>query len=109
VRQRAPQQRLYREAVNALRVLLLVSFLGEKPALRNDISDGVGNRFIFLSGTDRLFYVVEQKMPFLQSIGTSELNRPAPILLHQSCRVSPGCHFIDCLNRLSAHRTVLSV
>ena len=86
VGQRAPDQKLHRQIVDALRVLAVVGALGPHPALRQDIPDRAGGRLKLFAraGSARIDDVVEQQMPLVEGVvGSGEPDRTAAVLLEK--------------------------
>ena len=86
VGQRAADEKLHREVVDALRVLALVGRLGMHPSLRQNIAHGAGDSLKALAwaGGHQFDDVVEDEMPFIERVIRSrERNRPAAVLLDE--------------------------
>ena len=93
VGERAADQELHGEVVDALRVLALVGVLGAQPALREDVPHGAGDGLVALARPDRrrVDDVVEHQMPLVERIaGPGELDRAAAVLLEQLRRIGVG-------------------
>src|SRR5215831_6048894 len=91
--QRPAKKKLHRQVIDALGILAFVCFLSQYPPLREHVAYRTCHCFVTLPGDDctRSFYVVEEQMPFVQPIGSHELNWAKPVLfvLRNSDR---GCH-----------------
>ena len=86
VGERAADQELHREVVDALGVLALVGALGAHPALREDVPHGARDGLEALPRTERrgVDDVVEQQMPLVERIvRAGELDRAAAVLLEE--------------------------
>ena len=86
VGQRAADEKLHREVVDALGVLALVGLLREHPALREDIPHGAGGASKRSPAVPprRVDDVVEQQMAFVERVGGArELDRAAAVLLEE--------------------------
>ena len=86
VSQRATDEKLHREIIDALGVRALVGLLGLHPSLRQDIAHGAGNSLKALpwAGGYQFDDVVENEMPFIKRVIRSrERNRPTAVLLKQ--------------------------
>ena len=84
VGQRAADEKLHREVIDALGVLALVGVLGEQPALREDVPDGAGNGLEAFSRArgGQFDDVIEEQVPLVKRlIRARELHRTAPVLL----------------------------
>ena len=70
VGQRAADEKLHREVVDALRVLALVGVLRQHPALREDIPHGAGEglKALARAGRRQIDDVVEEEMPLVERI-----------------------------------------
>ena len=84
--ERAPDQVLHREIVDALGVLPRVVFFGADPALRQEVAHRAGQRlepFARPGGSQR-HDIVEDQVPLIESIGrTRELDRATAVLLQE--------------------------
>ena len=86
VGQRAADEKLHREVIDALGVLALVGVLGEHPPLRKDVPDGAGEglKTIARVGAGHVDDVVKQQMPLIQAaVRAGEVDRTAPVLLEK--------------------------
>jgi hypothetical protein len=86
VGQRAADEELHGQVVDALGVLSFVGLLGAHPALRQDISHRAGGRLELLPRAcrDRVDDVVEEEVPLVEPVGrTRELNRATSVLFEQ--------------------------
>ena len=118
ISERAADQELHREVVNAFRILVFVCLFGFHPTLGQDVADRARERFKSRTRV-RIGWsedVIEDEVTFVESaLSTRELNRPAAILgsngfkslrRYRSC----GCIFWDIqmlflFDRVPAHRT----
>ncbi len=83
IRQRPPSEKLHRKIIEPLRVLLLVSLLGQQPALRQDVADRPGHRLkaIAVCGCGGIQSDIEEQMPFIERVTRPrELHRTASVL-----------------------------
>ena len=86
VGQRAPDEELHGEVVDALGVLALVCLLRAQPPLREDVPHGAGDGLVALPRAHRrgIDDVVEHEMPLVERIARpGELDRAAPVLLEE--------------------------
>ena len=86
VGQRAADEKLHREIVDALGVLALVGLFGVYPTLRQDIPHGAGKGLetFARTGGHQLKDVIEEEMTLVKSVVCScELNWPAAVLLDE--------------------------
>ena len=84
VGQRAADEELHREVVDALGVLALVRVLRVDPSLRKDVPHGAGEGLETLAraGSRQVDDVVEDQVPFVERVvRPRELNRATPVLL----------------------------
>src|SRR5207253_11471884 len=84
VGERAANQELHREIINALGVNALVGFLGINPALRKNIAYGAGDGLKTLARADRRRFhdVIKDKVPLVERVVRSrKLHRPATVLI----------------------------
>ena len=84
VGQRAADEKLHREIVDALGVLALVGVLREHPALREDVPHGAGEGLETLAraGGGQVDDVVEDEVPLVERVvRPRELDRAAAVLL----------------------------
>ena len=103
VGERAPDQELHGEIVDALGVLALVRLLGAQPPLREDVPHGAGDGLVALARTHRrgIDDVVEHEMPLVERIARPrELDRAAPVLL-EKLLLSLACPVSERVPRLS--------
>jgi hypothetical protein len=86
VGQRAPDQELHREIIDAFGIRLLVRLLRAQPALREDVPHGAGGGLVALAWTYRrgIDDAVEHEMTLVEGVaGPGELERTASVLLEQ--------------------------
>ena len=84
--QRAADEKLHREIVEPLRVLLFVGLLGQKPSLRQNVAHGPGQRLEPVAGCRRrgIDAVVKEQVPFIQCfVRSGELHGTASVLLFE--------------------------
>ena len=108
--QRATDQKLHREVVDALGVRALVGLLRADPSLRENVPDGARERLVALTrtGGGRIGNVVEEQVPLIERMGgTREIDRAASILLAQRRR-RVRCGFCVRNHLFCAHRRAFS-
>ena len=97
VGRRAAKEKLHGQVVDALGILALVCFLREDPSLRENISHGPSKGFVTLPAADRrkIFYVVEEQMPFVQPVRSHQRNGAASVLFEKFCPIGLVPFVID--------------
>ena len=92
VGQRAAEEELHRQVVDALGVLALVGLLGQHPALREDVAHGARERLEALAraGGSRADDVVEQQVAFIECLVRSGKLDGAAAVLSAELRQAVG-------------------
>ena len=93
VRQRAADEELHREVVDALGVLARVRLLGADPSLREDVADGPRDRLVVFARTGRVGVgdVVEEQVPLVERVGGAGQLDPAAVLPPQRLEIVGRC------------------
>ena len=104
VGQRASDQKLHREVIDALGIRAIVGLLCAHPALRQDVANRAGEGLVTLArgGRRRIGHVVEEQVPLVERIRAArQLHRSASILSTQRSHGVRG-------RRVCAHRRAFS-
>ena len=103
VGQRAADQELHRQVIDALRVFPMIGAQRQRPALRQHVTHRTGRRLEGLArpGGARVDEIVEQEMAFEQRVGVAgKSDRVGTVVLWKFCmRDDVGCLVHDALHK----------